>query len=692
MNEHQARERIRKLRQEIDTYRYAYHVLNQSLVSDSVRESLMKELFDLEQRFPGLVTPDSPTQRIAGAAQKEFPKAYHRSRMLSFNDAFSQQDMREWLERLENYLGAPIRQDATVNPEPFYCELKIDGLAIELVYEHGVLAQGSTRGDGTVGEDVTQNLKTIQAIPLRLHDAPNGMILPEPFIVRGEVFVTKQELLRINKEQKKKGEKEFANPRNLAAGSLRQLDPSVTASRNLDSFAYEIPFSARELAILGIRTHEQKHALLKQLGFKTNPHCAPCATLDDAFAFRDQWEKRRDELPYEIDGTVVLVNDNALWDQAGVVGKTPRAGIAYKFAPIESTTVVEDVVVQVGRTGNLTPVAVLRPVQVTGITITHATLHNFDQIEKLGLRIGDTVVISRAGDVIPQITAVLPKLRTGKEKRVLVPKTCPIDGSKVVQDGQIFKCSNPFCPGRNRRQLYHFFSRAALDVEGLGPKILDRFADEGMIQDAADVFSLKPGDIAALDRFGEKSATNLTEELERKKHIPAHRFLYALGIVHIGEENARAMIESIGNAHTFKTPMNLFRAFAGLSVEQLQAMPDIGPAVSKSVFDWFHDKRNEAFVKKLDQAGLILEGGVRKPTNEQFKNKTFVLTGTLASMTREQAKQEIMDRRGAVSQSVSRKTDFVVAGEHPGSKYEQAKQLGVRVLDEKDFKKLIGKS
>ena len=692
MNENQARARIRKLRQEIDTYRYAYHVLNQSLVSDSVRESLMKELFDLEQRFPGLVTPDSPTQRVAGAAQKEFPKAYHQSRMLSFNDAFSQQDMREWLERLENYLGVLIRQGATVSPEPFYCELKIDGLAIELVYEHGVLAQGSTRGDGTVGEDVTQNLKTIQAIPLRLHDAPNGMTLPEPFIVRGEVFVTKQELLRINKEQKKKGEKAFANPRNLAAGSLRQLDPGVTASRNLDSFAYEIPFSADELARMGITTHEQKHALLKQLGFKINPHCAACATLHDAFLFRDHWEKRRDELPYEIDGTVVLLNDNALWDRAGVVGKTPRAGIAYKFAPIESTTVVEDVVVQVGRTGNLTPVAVLRPVQVTGITITHATLHNFDQIEKLGLRVGDTVVVSRAGDVIPQITAVLSKLRTGKEKKIVPPKECPVDGSPVIQDGQLFKCSNQHCPARNRRQLYHFFSRAALNVEGLGPKILDRFSDEGLIQDAADVFFLQQGDIAASDRFGEKSASNLTEELESKKRVSAERLLYALGIGHIGEENARAMIESIGNARTFKTLMNLFRAFAGLSVEQLQAMPDIGPAVSKSVFDWFHDKRNEAFVKKLDQAGLILEGGVRKPTNEQFKNKTFVFTGTLASMTREQAKQEIVDRHGAVSQSVSRKTDFVVAGEHPGSKYEQAKQLGVRVLNEKDFKKLIGKS
>ena len=691
MNEKQARERVLKLRQEIDTYRYAYHVLDQSLVSDSVRESLMKELFDLEQQFPDLVTQDSPTQRVAGTALKEFPKARHTTRMLSFNDAFSEQDMRDWLERTENYLGIPLVQGNTT-PKPFYCELKIDGLAIELVYEHGVLVQGSTRGDGMVGEDVTQNLKTIQAIPLRLHDTPKGMRLPEPFVVRGEVFVTKQELSRINKEQKKKGEREFANPRNLAAGSLRQLDPSVTASRNLDSFAYEIPFAANTLLRMGIATHEQKHALLKQLGFKTNPHCHACATLDDAFTFRDRWEKRRNELPYEIDGTVVLLNDNALWDKAGVVGKTPRAGIAYKFAPVESTTVVENVMVQVGRTGNLTPVAVLRPVQVTGITITHATLHNFDQIEKLGLRIGDTVVISRAGDVIPQITAVLPKLRTGKEKKISPPKTCPVDGSPVIQDGQLFKCSNESCPGRNRRQLYHFFSRAALNVEGLGPKILDRFADEGMIQDAADVFFLNEGDIAALDRFGEKSASNLMKELESKKRVSAERLLYALGIGHIGEENARGLVGFLSSARSFATPMDLFRACAALNIDQLQVMPDIGPAVSKSVFDWFHDKRNESFMEKLDRAGLMIEHVQKRQAQQSFAGKIFVLTGTLGTMTRDQAKQEIIVRGGHVSGSVSRKTDFVVAGSDPGSKYEQAKVAGVRVLDEKEFKALIGKS
>ena len=691
MIEKQARERIIKLRKEIDKYRYAYHVLDRSLVSDSVRESLMKELFDLEQQFPDLITPDSPTQRVAGAPLKEFPKARHQFRMLSFNDAFSEQDMREWLERLENFTGTSVLQGPAASAEPFYCELKIDGLAIELVYERGVLVQGSTRGDGTVGEDVTQNLKTIQAIPLRLRDLPSGFSLPDPFIVRGEVFVTKQELLRINKEQKKKGEREFANPRNLAAGSLRQLDPKITASRNLDSFAYEIPFSSDALSRIGIRTHEQKHALLRRLGFKTNPHCVACVTLDEALRFRDRWEKRRGELPYEIDGTVVLINDNALWDKAGVVGKTPRAGIAYKFAPVESTTVVEDVVIQVGRTGKLTPVAVLRPVQITGITVTHATLHNFDQVGKLGLRIGDTVVVSRAGDVIPQVTAVLPELRTGKEKKVSIPKYCPVDGAAVVQQGQIFKCSNPQCPARNRRQLYHFFSRAALDVEGLGPKILDRFTDEGMIQDAADVFFLKHGDIAAMDRFGEKSARNLLEELERKKRMPSHRLVYAFGIGHVGEENARAMVGFLPSAHALRTPMDLFRAFACLDVAKLQSMPDVGPAVSKSVYDWFHDKRNEAFVKKLDRAGLVIEAPQKKQERSALKGKIFVLTGTLVSLTRDQAKQMILDRGGKVSGSVSKKTDFVVAGADPGSKYRQAQTLGVRILNERAFVALIGK-
>ena len=716
MDKETARKRIEKLREEIERYRFAYHVKDTSLVSDAVNDSLKKELFDLEQKFPELVTPDSPTQRVGGKPLASFKKVVHEKPMTSFNDAFSENDIRAWIERLGSYLRQETsdkRQEKEVSVShvaghislDYYCELKIDGLAIELVYEKGMFVQGSTRGDGKVGEDVTQNLKTVEAIPLKLPDADEVArslkhlgLHPSPFtlhpphlVVRGEVFINRKDFERMNKEQHAKGEKTYANPRNVAAGSVRQLDPAVTAARKLDSFQYAI------VTDIGQKTHEEEHLLLQTFGFKTNPHNKRVRTLEEVFAFREHWEKHRERLPYEVDGVVVIVNDNKVLERAGVVGKAPRAAIAYKFSPREATTIVQDIKVQVGRTGVLTPVAVMRPITVGGVTITHATLHNADEIERLGLKVGDTVIVSRAGDVIPQVVKVLPNLRTGKERKFAMPLRCPVDGSKVVRDGLpagrqgvAYRCSNKRCGARQRESLRHFVARGAFDIRGIGPKLLDRFVDEGFVSDAADIFSLheKEGDIAVLERFGETSARNIVEEIERRKRVTLPRFLFALGIFHVGEETAVALVDAVAAHRPIHTPRQLLAEMQQWTVEKLQSIQDIGPKVAESIRDWFHDPRNIALLKKLDDAGVTFEAAPRKK-HGNLSGKTFVVTGTLASLSREEAKDAIRRAGGGVSESVSKKTDFVVVGENPGSKYESAKKLGVAILDEQAFLKLI---
>jgi len=694
INESEARIRIARLRKTIDHHRYLYHVLDRQEISDSALDSLKKELFDLENRFPRLITPDSPTQRIGGKPLKEFQKVHHTARMTSFNDAFSEEDMEAWLERLENYLGKTPR--ASRLAPLFYCELKIDGLAIELEYKDGVFFRGSTRGDGITGEDVTQNLRTVEAIPLRI--LPAGEIkenlkaldlnpdrynlTPDRLVVRGEVFLTKKEFARINAEQGGKGAKLYANPRNIAAGSVRQLDPKVTASRRLDSFEYDI------VTDIGQTCHEEVHKILKAFGFKTNPNNRPAKDMKEVFEFRDYWAKHRERLDYEIDGTVAIVNDNAVFARAGIIGKAPRGAIAYKFSPREATTIVDDIKVQVGRTGALTPVAVMRPVSVGGIVITHATLHNADEIARLGLKIGDTVIVSRAGDVIPQITKVLTDLRTGREKTFHMPERCPVDGSKVIRDGAIHRCSSKTCAARHREYLYHFVSRGAFNIDGLGPKIIDRFLDEGLISDAADIFTLEKGDIAALEQFGEKSAENIVSEIAAKKKLPLAQFLYSLGIFHVGEETA-ATLAKYSDISTFRNGEvkieDVMKKFRDISLENLQKVPDIGPKVAQSIYDWFHDPKNGEFLDRLARAGVIVIGETHGAKSEKLAGKTFVLTGTLTSLDREAAKEKIRALGGDVSESVSAKTDYVVVGVEPGSKYEKAKRLGVKILDEKEF-------
>ncbi len=692
MDEREAKKRITALKSEIDRLRYAYHVEDKELISPEALDSLKKELFDLENAFPKFVTPDSPTQRVGGKPLPEFKKVTHESRMLSFNDAFSETDMREWFARFEKYIGGDAKKE-------FYCELKIDGLAIELVYEDGVLVQGSTRGDGHIGEDITQNLRTIEAIPLRLLpvedvtrsvkesglDPKRFMLGTKRLVVRGEVFLSTKEFKRMNREQLEAGEKPYANPRNVAAGSLRQLDPKVTAARKLDSFEYAI------VTDLGQKVHEEEHALLKAFGFKTNPHNKRVASLEDVFAFREYWDTHREKIPYEIDGVVVIANSNDAFARGGVAGKAPRGAIAYKFSPKEATTRIIDIKVQVGRTGVLTPVAELEPVNVGGVTIQHATLHNYDEIERLGLRIGDTVVVSRAGDVIPQIRETLVNLRTGKEKKFAMPPVCPVDGSKVVKDGVAYRCSNPMCGARHREALYHFVSRPAFDIRGLGPKIVDRFLDEGLIADAPDIFTLHEGDVAALPRFGAKSAEKIIKEVAEKKNTALPRFIYSLGIFHVGEETARTLSSAIWKSGAdAESPKDVAEYFGKQTAESLMELPDVGPKVAESIAAWFKEARNRTLLRDFEKAGVrFAPQKTAGAKSAVLAGKTFVLTGTLSSMTRDEAKEAVRIRGGEIAESVSKKTSYVVVGENPGSKFAAAEKFGVAVLREGDFQKLL---
>lgn len=669
MDEAEAKKRIEKLREVINHHRFLYHVLDKQEISDAALDSLKKELFDLEQEFPELVTPDSPTQRVGGKPLKEFKKVKHPEQMLSFNDAFGQEDMKEWEARFEKiYAGA--------SKHGYYCELKIDGLAIELTYKNGTLETGSTRGDGLIGENVTQNLKTVEAVPLKLEMSKYQNIqVPTELVVRGEVFITKKKFERINEQQKKAGLKIYANPRNLAAGSVRQLDPKITASRNMDSFAYSL------VTNLGQKTHEDEHRILKSLGFKTNPHNKFAKELDEVQKFRDYWEKHRDKLNYEVDGIVVILNDENSFRRTGIVGKAPRGAIAYKFSPKESETVIEDIIVQVGRTGILTPVAKLKPVSIGGTTVSRATLHNLDEIRRLGLKIGDTVIIGRAGDVIPDVKKVLKELRTGKEKEFHMPKKCPVCREPVQKvEGQVaYKCVNKNCPAIRRKAIYHLVSKRAFDIDGIGPKIIDQLMDAALIHDAADLFTLKKEDLLNLERFAEKSAENTVNAIRNKKQAPLAKFIYALGIDHIGEETAFTL------AKKFKKLDNLKTA----SLEELGSTPDIGPVVAESIYEWFQKKYNQNLINKFIKAGVkILEEKV-SAKSEKLAGKTFVLTGTLETLGRDEAKDRVRDLGGDVSSSVSKETDYVVVGTEPGSKYDKAKRLGVKIINEKEFLEIV---
>ncbi len=667
MTKQEAKIRLVKLRDLINKYRYHRLVLDKPLIEESVEDSLKKELFDLEQEFPDLVTPDSPTQRVAGKPLKKFEKFPHPQRMFSFNDAFSREDMSDWEERLK-------RLDPRATESGYYCELKIDGLAIELVYKNGVLEVGATRGDGTIGENVTQNLKTVEAIPLSLNPKPRTLT-PQKLVVRGEVFLSKKEFEKMNKEQEKKGGATYANPRNLAAGSIRQLDPAIIAARRLDSFAYSL------VTDLGQKVHEDEHKILKDLGFKTNPHNKYCRNLEEVQKFRDYWEKHREKLNYEIDGIVVILNDNKIFAKLGTVGKAPRAAIAYKFSPRESTTKVKDIIVSVGRTGVLTPVAVLEPVEIGGTTVSRATLHNEDEIRRLEVRIGDTVVVGRAGDVIPDVKKVLKELRTGKERIFHFPAKCPVCGGPVkrMPGEAAHKCVNKNCPGIKRRAIYHFVSKGAMDIEEIGPKTIDQLMDAGLIKDTADFYLLKKEDLLNLERFAEKSAENAVSAVQARKKVSLDRFIFALGIPHVGSETALDL------ARRFGTLEKLGRT----EEEELRKVRDIGGVVAKSIYNWFRADYNKKLLEKFERVGVRVLKQETSEKSSKLKGLTFLFTGTLDALSREKAEEAVRENGGDVSSSVSKETDYVVAGEEPGSKYDKAQKLGVKVISEKDFLNMV---
>ncbi|MDD5043132.1 MAG: NAD-dependent DNA ligase LigA [Patescibacteria group bacterium] len=688
MDKNEVKKRLAKLKKEINHHRYLYHVLDRQEISDAALDSLKHELYKLEQEYPEFITPDSPTQRVGGYPLEKFVKVSHRTPMLSIEDVFTFEELADWKARIQKLL--PTKK------LDYYAEIKMDGLAMSLIYKRGVLEEASTRGDGKIGENVTQNIKTIEAIPLALHEpevaeiaaflkkygetmdkkkflAEVNNINKTEIEVRGEAFMRKDVFEKLNKEQEKNDRPPFANPRNAAAGSIRQLDPKITASRRLDFFGYDL------LADFGQTTHEQVHEILKLLGIKTNPHNSYCRTLEEVEKYRQEIRSRRAKLPYWTDGIVINVNDTADFRKLGVVGKTPRGVVAYKFPPEQATTVIREVKFQVGRTGALTPVAVMDPVFIAGTTVTHSTLHNIDEIKRLGVTIGDTVILEKAGDVIPKVIKVLPNLRTGKEKEIKFPDKCPICGSPVKRkEGEVaIYCSNPSCFAKEKEKIIHFVSRKAFDMEGLGDKIVEQLLNEGLISNAADLFTLTQGDLEPLERFAEKSADNIIKAIGKSKHISLAKFLYALGIRHVGEETAIDLAHKFGGLEKIKNA----------TLEELKKVPDVGEVMAVSVFNFFRDKNIIKLIDSLLANGVMIEKN--KKRKETLAGKTFVLTGTLGSLTRDEAKEKIRFLGGDVAGSVSKETDFVVAGEEPGSKYDKAKKLGVRILNEAEFLKIL---
>lgn len=695
MTKTEAKERIERLKKAINKYRYSRLVLNKELISPEAEDTLKKELFDLETRFPEFITSDSPNQRVGGHALKKFLKIRHSLPMLSFGDAFSREDMENWLKRNKKLIPSGAKID-------FYVELKLDGLAVSLIYENGIFKTGATRGDGVTGENVTLNLKTIEAIPLNLppreeiiksleHQKLHHIVAhvkklwPKVIEARGEVFINKNDFKKLNKEQAKKGLSLYANPRNVAAGSIRQLDPKITALRRLDSFAYSLKTD------LGQKTHEEEHLILHSLGFRTNPNNKSARDLDDVLKFKEYWEKHREKLPLEIDGVVVITNSEEIFKRLGVVGKTPRGAIAFKFSPKESETVVQDIVVQIGRTGVLTPVAILKPVKIGGVTVSRATLHNEDEIKRLGVKIGDTVIVGRAGDVIPDIYKVLKEMRTGKEKEFNFPKN--FCGQKVVRvAGEVaYKVTHPEkCELVNRRRLYYFISKAAFNIDGVGPKIIDALLDNNLISDAADLFHLEAGDLVPLERFAEKSAENVVNSIRNSKIIDLYKFIYALGIEHIGEETAVDIGKKLAEQESVKFPKDIVEIIKKIRPDDWQKIPNIGPKVAESVYKYFTNDSNLSFLKKLDKVGIKIISPKITKLAQKLRGKTFVLTGGLGILTRDEAKDRIRKLGGDVTSSVSKEVDYVVAGSEPGEKYNKAKKLGVKIINEKEFIKLIG--
>ena len=660
----EAKKRIEWLRKEIWHHNYLYYVLNKPEISDEEYDKLMEELRQLEEMYPEFITPDSPTQRVGAPPAKEFKTVRHVKPMLSLDTAHKEEEVEAFDKRVKRELGT--------NEVEYVAEPKLDGLSVELVYEIGRYVRGSTRGDGINGEDVTENIKTIKAVPLVLRG--EELSIPRMLAVRGEVIMHIDDFEKLNKELIEKGEEPLANPRNAAAGSLRRLDPRETAQRPLDIFFYEV------MLVEGHEIDTQWDALqaLKKWGLKVNPYVRKCRNIEEAMEYHDEMEKKRENLEYEIDGVVIKVNRFDYQEKLGVKTRSPKWAIAYKFPPRKEETQILDIVVQVGRTGILTPVALLKPVDVKGVTVSRATLHNEDYIKEKDIRIGDWVKVARAGDVIPEVMEVIKERRTGKEKPFKMPARCPVCGSKVVKEGAYYRCTAGLsCPAQLKRAIVHFASKNAMDIEGLGGQTVDMLVEKGLIKRISDIYRLKKADLLRLPRFAEKSAKNLIEAIEKSKERGLARLIYALGIPNVGEHTAKILAEKFGSIDKL---MNA-------SMTELLSIREIGPETAESIINFFKEERNRKEIDELKKLGLKMEYEEEKG---KLKGKKFVFTGSLKSMTRGEAKALVEELGGEVLNTVSKSVDYVVVGEKPGSKYEKAKALGVKIIDEKEFKKIVG--
>jgi DNA ligase (NAD+) len=665
--------KLNELREEIRRHEDLYYLHENPEISDREYDELIETLRELEAEHPQLVTPDSPTQRVGGRPAEGFPEFVHRRPMLSLDNSYSIEELRAFDERCRKLADGAM---------PVYvAELKIDGLSLSIHYEDGLFVSGVTRGDGSRGEDVTANVRTIRSVPLKLR-SNTGKVARE-IEVRGEAYLSRKVFERINAEREEEGEARFANPRNAASGAIRQLDPAMVAKRRLEMFAYDMLAGERK----PFATHWEALDWMESAGFRVNPNRKLCQSIDEVIEFCQSMESRRDDLGYEIDGLVVKVNSTLLQEEFGATGKAPRWAIAYKYAARQATTQVHDIIVQVGRTGALTPVAVLEPVQLGGVTVSRSTLHNEDEIERLGLRIGDWVLIERGGDVIPKVVKVVESKRTGKEKKFKLPAQCPVCGGRISRpEGEaLSRCVAADCPAQLIGRLLHFASRRAMRIEGLGYALAEQLIAKKMVRDVADLYSLKLDELATLERMAKKSASNVLEQIEASKSRDLRHLIYGLGIRHVGERTAGILARHFGS----------IERLSEASVEELDEIHEIGLTMAQSIRDWFDDPGNEGLCRRLHAAGVRTESEKRSPGakeggEERFAGKQFVLTGALPGMSRDEARALIEASGGRVTSSVSKKTDFVVAGAEPGSKLDKANQLGVAVIDEAEFKKMLG--
>lgn len=659
---------IETLRQAINNYNYHYFVLDDPIISDAEYDHYMQQLRQLEIAYPEWITPDSPTQRVGAKPLKEFSEIRHLIPMLSLENAFSDEDLIDFNHRIGERLGIN-------HPIEYVCEPKLDGLAVSIRYEKGVLVSAATRGDGETGEDITQNIRTIQMIPLRLQ----GDDFPSILEVRGEVYMPKKGFIELNERAKQSGDKIFVNPRNAAAGSLRQLDPHITATRPLAIFCYGV--GALEGGPL-IKTHYDILLHLKRWGLRVNSEIKVAKSIQDCLLYFKKMTERRDKLSYEIDGVVYKVNSIAEQKKLGFVSRAPRFAIAHKFPAEEVMTTVEEIEFQVGRTGALTPVARLKPVFVQGVTISNATLHNMDEVQRKDVHIGDTVIVRRAGDVIPEIVRALSQHRPNDAKKIVLPKQCPICHSKVeqIEDEAVARCSGGlFCPAQRKEAIKHFASRRAMDIEGLGDKLIEQLVDRNIIQHAADLYSLSLDTLAGLERMADKSAHNIIDALSKSKSTTFSRFLYALGIREVGEATAKQLAFHFGDVNSLLTATEA----------DLQAIQDIGPVVAKHIVTFFSEKHNRCVIDQLLAAGIHWEK-IKKSNNDlPLVGKTFVLTGTLKNLSRDEAKEKLEQLGAKVTGSVSTKTHYVVVGEDPGSKLDKARELNIQIMDEDEFLRFL---